>query len=330
MIDAGAAGIHMEDQRAGTKKCGHMGGKVLVACREHVARLTAVRLQADIMGCELNIVARTDALSAKLIDNNVDPVDHPFIIGAIDANDSKKEGTFVESGIEAIKRKFSGSEQARKLEEWNAKAYDCGLEDGHKLANSLGFDFYFDWEKTRTYEGFYPIKGSVKLCVARQKEFARVADLCWMETPTPTVKTAKEFADGIKKYHPDVFLAYNLSPSFNWDAAGMTDKEIGDFCTEIGKLGYVWQFITLAGFHANALVTDKFAKDFKKRHMISYVQKIQRKEGKHGVDQLLHQKWSGAELIDQQQMLVSKNSAINSTNEASTEHQFANIGKPKL
>lgn len=330
MIDAGAAGIHMEDQRAGTKKCGHMGGKVLVACREHVARLTAVRLQADIMGSELNIVARTDALSAKLIDNNVDPVDQPFIIGAICPKDATKTGTFVESGAQAIRNKFTGSEQARKLEEWNVKAYEVGLEGARKLAASMGFEFYFDWEKTRTHEGFYPIQGSVKLCVARQKEFAKVADLLWMETPTPTVKTAREFAEGVKKYHPTVFLAYNLSPSFNWDAAGMTDKEIQDFQTELGKLGYVWQFITLAGFHANALATEKFAKDFKKRHMIAYVEKIQRKEGKHGVDQLLHQKWSGAELVDAQQMTVSRNSAINSTNEASTEHQFAQIGKPKL
>jgi len=120
-----------------------------------------------------------------------------------------------------------------------------------------------------------------------------------------------------------------LSPSFNWDAAGMSDEQIGNFCTELGKLGYCWQFITLAGFHSNALVTEKFARDFAKRHMIAYVQRIQRKEAKHGVDQLLHQKWSGAEMLDSQIMLVSPNDAIKSTNENSTEHQFENM-KPKL
>lgn len=331
MIEAGAGGIHMEDQRAGTKKCGHMGGKVLVACREHMSRLTAARLQADIMECDLIIVARTDALSATFIDNNVDPVDQPYIIGAIDSENPKATGTFIDAGVEVIKKSFFGAQQESKLQQWTSEAKYLGLDDARVLAKNMGFEFYFDWEKTRSSEGYYRVKGCIDFCVARCNEYSKISDALWMETPTPNLKVAKEFSDKIRKLHPGIFLTYNLSPSFNWDAAGMDDKQIAEFSTELGKLGYCWQFITLAGFHANALVTEKFAKDFKERKMIAYVEKIQRKEAKHNVDQLKHQTWSGAEMIDNQQMLVTNNEEMNSTNKHSTEHQFKNhLPKPKL
>jgi len=268
-------------------------------------------------------VARTDALDAKLLDNNVDAVDHPFILGCVDTNDSSKLATFVEAGVQAIQEKFTGQNREQKLLEWKAKAPHMGLADARSFAAALNFDFYFDWEKCRTEEGFYKVKGSVEFCLARCKEFAKYSDMIWMETPTPNLKVARHFAEGMAKYAPRKFLAYNLSPSFNWDTAGMTDQEIGNFSVELGKLGYVWQFITLAGFHLNALASETLAKDFAKRYMIAYVERVQRQERVHNVDQLLHQKWSGAELVDRQQMLVTNNDLIASTNGASTEHQFS-------
>lgn len=320
-IEAGAGGIHIEDQRPGTKKCGHMGGKVIVSTREHCSRLSAARLQADIMGVGLILVARTDALDAKLIDNNVDPVDHPFILGCIDDEDSTKLGTFVEAGAAAINRFFDESEKEMKLREWSQSSM-MSLEQAKELANAMGFNFYFDWDKCRTEEGYYQVKGSIDFCVARCKEFAKHSDIIWMETSTPDLKVTKKFVDGLNKFVPNKFLAYNLSPSFNWDASGLTDEEIRNFSPELGKQGYVWQFITLAGFHLNALGSELLAKDYSERYMLAYVEKIQRKEREHKVDQLLHQKWSGAELIDKQQKLIVNNDLIASTNESSTEHQF--------
>lgn len=114
--------------------------------------------------------------------------------------------------------------------------------------------------------------------------------MVWMETPKPDIKVATAFAEGVHRYCPKKFLAYNLSPSFNWDAAGMTDKEIENFCGDLGRLGFVWQFITLAGFHLNALGSETLARDYSKRHMIAYVERIQRQERENKVDQLLHQK----------------------------------------
>ena len=119
-----------------------------------------------------------------------------------------------------------------------------------------------------------------------------------METKKPIYTQAKEFSEGVKAVHPYTMLAYNLSPSFNWDAAGMTDDEIKTYISRLGSLGFVWQFITLAGFHSNALITDKFAKDYSERGMLAYVQEIQRQERIHGVETLAHQKWSGAEYYD--------------------------------
>ena len=327
MIDAGAACIHLEDQRSGTKKCGHMGGKVLVPTREHIARIKAARLQADIMDSELMILARTDALSARLLDNNIDPVDQPHILGI----SKGKEMTFVEAGFNAISEmKLTDSEKQNLSKNWVQRTRVCTLDTAHKISKDLGFTFEFDWEVLRTEEGFYRVKGSVEFCASRANEYLKYADMIWMETPTPNIPTAKKFSDYVRPQHPKKFLSYNLSPSFNWDSTKMTDEQFGNFCQELGNLGYVWQFITLAGFHMNALISEKFSKEFSENKILAYIQTIQREERKYNVDQLKHQKWSGADIIDRQVVLVNPDLNVLSGGADSTELQFENGSKPKL
>merc|ERR1719217_1164667 len=174
-----------------------------------------------------------------------------------------------------------------------------------KAAAAMGVDCFFDWEKARAPEGYYRIKGSTDYCIQRAIAFAPYADCIWMETGKPILAQAKKFASEVRAAHPHQMLAYNLSPSFNWDSAGMTDKEMETFIWDLAKLGYCWQFITLAGFHSDALAIDNFAKDYATRGMAAYVQMIQREERKHGVETLTHQKWSGSEIVDQMGNIVS-------------------------
>ena len=174
-----------------------------------------------------------------------------------------------------------------------------------KLAKSLGFEFYFDWEACRTIEGYYRLEGSILFCIKRGLRFAEYADLLWMETPTPDINVAKEFAQGIHAARPNVMLGYNLSPSFNWDKMNMTEEELEQFIPSMAQLGYVWQFITLAGFHMDALVSEVFARNYEKDGILAYVQYVQRREKEEKVDQLLHQKWSGANLKDREVNLAT-------------------------
>jgi len=210
MIAAGAAGVHFEDQLASEKKCGHLGGKVLVPTAQHVRTLNAARLAADVLGVPSLIVARTDALAADLLTSDVDPVDQPFVTG------------------------------------------------------------------TRTGEGFFRVRNGIEPVLARAKQYARFADLIWVETGTPDLGLAREFATELHGEFPGKMLAYNCSPSFNWRSA-LSDDEIARFQHELGELGYRYQFITLAGFHALNHSMFELAHGYSHSGMSAYV-KLQESE----------------------------------------------------
>lgn len=203
MIEAGAAGVHFEDQLASEKKCGHMGGKVLVPTATHLRTLSAARLAADVMGVPTLVVARTDAESARLITSDVDERDRRFLTGE------------------------------------------------------------------RTREGFYRIEGGFEMCVARGLAYAPYSDLLWMETSTPNLEQARNFAEAIGKEFPDQMLAYNCSPSFNW-AKHLDVPTMEVFQRELGAMGYKFQFITLAGFHSLNYATFELARSYKARGMAGY------------------------------------------------------------
>ena len=266
-VEAGAAGIHIEDQKNGAKKCGHQGGKVLCSIQEQISRLKAARLQCDIMGTDTIIIGRTDAKSAKFIDSDIDPVDMPFII---------------------------------------KNSYDPKLDS--LLSN-------------RTPEGYYHVDCGLDLAIARANAMAPYADVLWCELDTPSLEDARIFAEGVDK--KNAFLAINTSPSFNWASSGLTIGDMKEYHQQLGKLGYQWSFITLAGFHLNGLAAAQFSRDYKDNSMFAYVNNIQDKEKDMNLDILTHQQFSGSELIDTCLTTALGDSySTQIQGEDSTEHQF--------
>jgi len=260
MIEAGAAGVHFEDQLSSAKKCGHMGGKVLVPTQEAVNKLVAARLAADLCDVPTVLVARTDAESATLITSDVDERDRPFI-----------------------------SSQAR------------------------------------TVEGFFNVRAGLESAVARGLAYAPYADLLWCETGVPDVAEARHFAEGIHRQFPGKLLAYNCSPSFNWKKK-LSDVEIARFQRELGAMGYKFQFVTLAGFHALNYSMFELARGYKESQMSAYVE-LQQKEfaaENVGYTATKHQREVGAGYFDDVTQVINAGTSSLTTLKGSTEEaQFA-------
>merc|ERR1711879_187249 len=211
--------------------------------------------------------------------------------------------TFPEAVAKAAKAKGVSDDA---IAAWKKAALKQSLAQMRESAQKLGAgDVYFDWEAARSVEGYYRIKGSTEFCIQRAIAWTPYADAIWMETGKPILGQATQFAKEVRAAVPHQMLSYNISPSFNWDASGMTEAQMESFIFDLAKLGYCWQFITLAGFHADALAIDNFAKAYATKGAGAYVQLIQREERKNGVETLTHQKWSGSELIDQMGNIVS-------------------------
>ena len=234
LIEAGAAAVHYEDQLSSEKKCGHLGGKVLIPTSQAIRNLNAARLASDVAETETLIIARTDAEAARLLMTDVDEIDRKFMTGE------------------------------------------------------------------RTSEGFYRISGGLEMGCERGQAFAEYADLVWCETSKPCLKDAKQFADAVRGAHPGQMLAYNCSPSFNWKQHIPSDTEIAEFQKELGKLGFKFQFITLAGFHTTNFAVFDFAKEYKETGMLAF-SNLQQKEldyQKHGFTTVKHQAEVGVGYFD--------------------------------
>eukprot|EP00877_Chromochloris_zofingiensis_P003007 jgi/Chrzof1/12707/Cz07g04220.t1_ICL[v5.2] len=256
MIKAGAAGVHFEDQLASAKKCGHLGGKVLVPSSEFVRKLQAARLAADVCDVPTVIIARTDALGAYLLTSDVDERDRQFCTGE------------------------------------------------------------------RTVEGFYKIKGGIESAIARGLAYAPYADLLWFETSEPNLDEAKQFAAAIHEKYPGKMLSYNCSPSFNWKKK-LDDATIAKFQQTLGELGYKFQFVTLAGFHALNYSMFSLAYDYARRGMSAYseLQQAEFAREKDGYAATTHQRFVGTGYFDTLAQKIADGSSSTTALTGSTEEE---------
>ena len=254
MIECGAAAVHFEDQLASEKKCGHLGGKVLLPTSQFIRTLSAARLAADVMGVPALVVARTDENSATLLTSDIDERDHPFLTGE------------------------------------------------------------------RTAEGFFRIEGGVDAAIARGLAYASYADLLWMETSTPDIGEARRFADAIHAKYPGKMLMYNCSPSFNW-AQKLSAGEIANFQQELGALGYKFQFVTLAGFHALNFSMFELARQYRDEGMTAYsrMQESEFAAEEHGYTATKHQHEVGTGYFDEVMKVISNGQSSTTALAGSTE-----------
>jgi isocitrate lyase len=256
MIEAGAAGVHFEDQLASVKKCGHMGGKVLVPTQEAIQKLIAARLASDVLGVPTVLLARTDAEAADLITSDVDANDKPFLTGE------------------------------------------------------------------RTSEGFYKTRKGFDQALSRGIAYAEYADLVWCETGTPDLEFARRFAEGVKKVYPERMLAYNCSPSFNWKK-NLDDATIAKFQRELGAMGYKFQFITLAGFHALNYGMFDLAYGYARNNMSAFVE-LQQKEfaaAERGFTAVKHQREVGTGYFDDVTQVIQAGKSSTTALHGSTEDE---------
>ena len=359
-VEAGVPGYHIEDQRPGTKKCGHQGGKVLVPSDEQIKRLNTARFQLDVMRVAGIIVARTDAEAANLIDSRADERDQPFLLGvtnlkipsyktcflammrrfydqgvtevnghllyalpdgeyatadawlernsiaaaiaeaasayqdradqSVDALFDKVESKFVDAwqldaGLmtygEAVAellefRESEGEQLDMTVAGWRQFAERAPLYTAREKAREVGAAVGWDCELAKTPEGYYQVRGGIPYAIAKSLAAAPFADILWMETKTADLADAREFAEAVHAEFPDQMLAYNLSPSFNWDTTGMTDDEMRAFPEELGKMGFVFNFITYGGHQVDGVASEEFATALRQDGMLALA-RLQRK-----------------------------------------------------